>query len=141
MYPPLEGQDGMPQPPPGYAPHPSQSHQGHQPMGGGGVVTQQQPMMMQMGPPPGMGGVPHGLEYLTQLDQLIVKQKIEGLEAVLGFESQNKYIIRNSMGQVRMISLSLFVRWVIIVQVILMDLLDSAIALIHLSLLLRTILS
>ena len=105
MYPPLEGQDGMPQPPPGYAPHPSQSHQS-QPMGGG-VVTQQQPMMMQMGPPPGMGGVPHGLEYLTQLDQLIVKQKIEGLEAVLGFESQNKYIIRNSMGQVRMISLSL----------------------------------
>ena len=104
MYPPLEGQDGMPQPPPGYAPHPSQSHQG-QPMGG--VVTQQQPMMMQMGPPPGMGGVPHGLEYLTQLDQLIVKQKIEGLEAVLGFESQNKYIIRNSMGQVRMISLCL----------------------------------
>ena len=98
MYPPLEGQDGMPQPPPGYAPHPQ--FQG-QPMGGG-VVTQQQPMMMQMGPPPGMGGVPHGLEYLTQLDQLIVKQKIEGLEAVLGFESQNKYIIRNSMGQVRM---------------------------------------
>ena len=101
MYPPLEGQDGMPQPPPGYAPHPQFQGQAT----GGGVVTQQQPMMMQMGPPPGMGGVPHGLEYLTQLDQLIVKQKIEGLEAVLGFESQNKYIIRNSMGQVRMISL------------------------------------
>lgn len=43
--------------------------------------------------------VPPGLEYLNQLDMLLVKQKVEGLEAVLGFETQNKYVIRNSMGQ------------------------------------------
>jgi hypothetical protein len=39
------------------------------------------------------------------LDQLIVKQKIEALEAIsgalgMGFETQNKYKIKNSLGQV-----------------------------------------
>eukprot|EP00095_Tigriopus_kingsejongensis_P012224 maker-scaffold528_size145933-snap-gene-0.26 protein:Tk12224 transcript:maker-scaffold528_size145933-snap-gene-0.26-mRNA-1 annotation:"phospholipid scramblase 2" len=63
------------------------------------------PVTNQPGFNPGYGqpmvplNVPAGLEYLTQVDQLLVKQKVEGLEAVLGFETQNKYVIRNSMGQ------------------------------------------
>ena len=43
--------------------------------------------------------VPRGLEYLTQLDQIIVKQKKEILEILTDFETKNKYKIYNSMGQ------------------------------------------
>jgi hypothetical protein len=43
--------------------------------------------------------------WSPSLDQLIVKQKIEALEAIsgalgMGFETQNKYKIKNSLGQV-----------------------------------------
>ena len=79
----------------------------------------QGPIMTQ----PGAGavplGCPPGLEYLTQVDHLIVKGKVELLEAftgdlvpihflkfvtqivlcILGFESANKYKIYNSLGQ------------------------------------------
>lgn len=47
-------------------------------------------------------GIPHcppGLEYLTTIDQLLVKQKVELLEAFTGFETNNKYTIKNSLGQ------------------------------------------
>ncbi|KAF7667073.1 hypothetical protein LDENG_00079400 [Lucifuga dentata] len=50
-------------------------------------------------PNPGIPGCPPGLEYLTQVDQLLIKQKVELVEALVGFESNNKYEIRNSMGQ------------------------------------------
>jgi len=43
--------------------------------------------------------VPPGLEYLTQVDSLYVKQKVELLEAFLGCETNNKYKIKNSAGQ------------------------------------------
>lgn len=39
------------------------------------------------------------MEYLTQLDQLLVKQKVEVLEVVTGFETQNKYKVKNALGQ------------------------------------------
>jgi hypothetical protein len=56
-----------------------------------------------MAPPPGAGGpdssIPPGLEYLTQLDQILVKQTVELLEAFTGFEQCNKYKIFNVMGQ------------------------------------------
>jgi len=59
----------------------------------------QGPIMTQ----PGAGavplGCPPGLEYLTQVDHLIVKGKVELLEAFTGFESANKYKIYNSLGQ------------------------------------------
>ena len=46
-----------------------------------------------------------GLEYLTMIDQLIIKQKKEMLEAITavmgaGFETSNKYKIKNVLGQV-----------------------------------------
>ncbi|XP_075906723.1 phospholipid scramblase 2-like isoform X3 [Nelusetta ayraudi] len=44
-------------------------------------------------------GVPPGLEYLTQIDQILVHQKVELLEAIIGFETNNKYVINNSLGQ------------------------------------------
>uniref|UniRef100_A0A8C1C316 Phospholipid scramblase n=1 Tax=Cyprinus carpio carpio TaxID=630221 RepID=A0A8C1C316_CYPCA len=58
-----------------------------------------QPMNMYMVPNQGIPGFPPGLEYLTQVDQLLIKQKVELIEALAGFESNNKYEIRNSMGQ------------------------------------------
>lgn len=42
---------------------------------------------------------PKGLEYLAQVDQLLIKQKVEALEAFTGFETNNKYEILNSLGQ------------------------------------------
>ncbi|CAG2114669.1 unnamed protein product [Medioppia subpectinata] len=42
---------------------------------------------------------PPGLEYLTTVDQLLVHQKVELWEAFTGFETNNKYAIKNSLGQ------------------------------------------
>ncbi|XP_030842759.1 phospholipid scramblase 1-like isoform X1 [Strongylocentrotus purpuratus] len=42
---------------------------------------------------------PPGLEYLAQIDQLLVHQQIEILEVLTGIEMQNKYQIKNSLGQ------------------------------------------
>ncbi|XP_068230569.1 phospholipid scramblase 1-like [Palaemon carinicauda] len=49
-----------------------------------------------------MGGshhIPPGLEYLAQLDQVIIQQIISVCEVLSGCEAQNKYILKNSMGQ------------------------------------------
>jgi hypothetical protein len=43
--------------------------------------------------------VPPGLEYLTNLDQILVQQVVELLEAFTGWETNNKYAIKNMMGQ------------------------------------------
>ena len=47
---------------------------------------------------------PPGLEYLTMIDQLLIKQRLEALEAAAGlmgynFETENKYKIKNVLGQ------------------------------------------
>ncbi|XP_037510349.1 phospholipid scramblase 2 isoform X1 [Rhipicephalus sanguineus] len=67
-------------------------------MGGGGYPPSGGDMAP-MGVSPGIPSCPPGLEYLTTIDQLLVHQKVEMLEAFLGFETQNKYTIKNSMGQ------------------------------------------
>ncbi|XP_034106885.1 phospholipid scramblase 1 isoform X3 [Drosophila albomicans] len=49
--------------------------------------------------PTGIPNCPRGLEYLTSIDQLLVKQKVELLEAFTGFETNNKFSIKNALGQ------------------------------------------
>jgi hypothetical protein len=56
----------------------------------------QQPLMQSYAPNP---HVPPGLEHLVTLDKLFIKQKVELLEAFVGFETNNKYTIKNSSGQ------------------------------------------
>lgn len=48
-----------------------------------------------------MGGqhIPPGLEYLAQLDQVLIQQIISLCELFSGWEVKNKYILKNSMGQ------------------------------------------
>lgn len=52
-----------------------------------------------MSAPQGLPNCPPGLEYLAQIDQLLVHQKVELLEAFTGFETNNKFTIKNSLGQ------------------------------------------
>ncbi|XP_053682934.1 phospholipid scramblase 1-like isoform X2 [Sabethes cyaneus] len=49
--------------------------------------------------PQGIPNCPPGLEYLTSIDQLLVHQKVELLEAFVGFETANKYTVKNTLGQ------------------------------------------
>jgi hypothetical protein len=44
-------------------------------------------------------GVPIGLEYLTQIDSLYVQQQVSMLEAFVGWETNNKYVVYNSAQQ------------------------------------------
>ncbi|KAK1797028.1 hypothetical protein P4O66_008433 [Electrophorus voltai] len=44
-------------------------------------------------------GVPPGLEYLTQIDQVLIHQKVELLEVFTSFETNNHYEIKNTLGQ------------------------------------------
>ncbi|XP_050996288.1 phospholipid scramblase family member 5 [Acomys russatus] len=43
--------------------------------------------------------LPPGLEYLSQLDLIIIHQQVELLGMILGTETSNKYEIKNSLGQ------------------------------------------
>ncbi|XP_020614655.1 phospholipid scramblase 2-like [Orbicella faveolata] len=71
-------------------------------------MAYQQPLQQQpgvpgqvqwMAAPQAPMGCPPGLEYLTAIDQLLVQQQVELLEAFTGFETNNKYKICNAMGQ------------------------------------------
>ncbi|XP_077204867.1 phospholipid scramblase 1-like [Paroedura picta] len=42
---------------------------------------------------------PPGLEYLAQIDQILIHQQTEFLEAMTSIESNNKYQIKNALGQ------------------------------------------
>uniref|UniRef100_A0A8D0L3N4 Phospholipid scramblase n=1 Tax=Sphenodon punctatus TaxID=8508 RepID=A0A8D0L3N4_SPHPU len=48
---------------------------------------------------PPLPNCPPGLEYLSQVDQLLIHQQTELLEIVTPFETNNKYEIKNSLGQ------------------------------------------
>ena len=60
-----------------------------------------------MAKPQGIPGCPPGLEYLTQIDQMLVRQKKDCMEIFTGWEQRNRFEIRNALNQ--MVSLSLFV--------------------------------
>ncbi|EPQ11468.1 Phospholipid scramblase 2, partial [Myotis brandtii] len=63
----------------------------NQPVGPAGVPWMPAP------PPP--SDCPPGLEYLSQIDQILIHQQVELLEVLIGFETNNKYEIKNSLGQ------------------------------------------
>ncbi|KAL5014508.1 hypothetical protein ScPMuIL_008778 [Solemya velum] len=66
------------------------------------IVVTAQPgaqQMQWMQPPTGPPGCPPGLEYLTQLDQLVIMQQVSLMEVLTSWEVKNKFIITNSMGQ------------------------------------------
>ena len=44
-------------------------------------------------------GCPPGLEYLTHLDQILVHQQVELFEAMTGIDMNNKYAVKNTVGQ------------------------------------------
>ncbi|XP_070381983.1 phospholipid scramblase 2-like [Dermacentor albipictus] len=46
-----------------------------------------------------IAGCPAGLEYLVHVDQLLVHQQLQLLELIVPFEQQNKYVVKNTMGQ------------------------------------------
>ncbi|CAG9816667.1 unnamed protein product [Phaedon cochleariae] len=92
-----QGFQHVPQYPPGQGQYPP-GHGGHY----GGPVTNQpmgQPNGGWMNMPQGIPSCPPGLEYLTMIDQLLVHQKVEILEALTGFETKNKFTVKNSLGQ------------------------------------------
>jgi len=71
-----------------------------QPMAGNPMPGQRIQQQVVMVPPPqAIPGCPPGLEYLAAVDQLLVHQQIELLEALTGFETENKYLIKNALGQ------------------------------------------
>ncbi|XP_034517758.1 phospholipid scramblase 1 isoform X4 [Ailuropoda melanoleuca] len=97
-------QAGYPGPQGGY-PIPPAGYSGAGPVG---FPVQHQPVYNQPGGPAGVPWMPAppppldcppGLEYLSQIDQILVHQQIELLEALTGFETNNKYEIKNSFGQ------------------------------------------
>ncbi|XP_043926691.1 phospholipid scramblase 1-like [Protopterus annectens] len=57
------------------------------------------PTTQWMPAPPPPADCPPGLEYLAQIDQILIHQQVELLEAFTGFETNNKYEIKNNMGQ------------------------------------------
>ncbi|XP_021366592.1 phospholipid scramblase 2-like isoform X3 [Mizuhopecten yessoensis] len=91
-------------PPPAYG-QPQSYGQPMQPQyGQAGVVIPMnipgQPQVVQwMSRPEAIPGCPPGLEYLTQIDQLLIKQQIEILELFTGWEMANKYKVLNNQGQ------------------------------------------
>ncbi|XP_069746845.1 phospholipid scramblase 2-like [Narcine bancroftii] len=61
------------------------------------IPLQSQAQWMQAPAP--VPNCPPGLEYLTVIDQILVHQVIELVEALVGYETKNKYELKNSLGQ------------------------------------------
>uniref|UniRef100_F7A786 Phospholipid scramblase n=2 Tax=Ciona intestinalis TaxID=7719 RepID=F7A786_CIOIN len=69
-----------------------------QPFSGQALPGQPQPAVW-MQAPQSIPGCPPGLEYLTQLDQLLVHQKVELFEVLTNIETQNRFVVKNALGQ------------------------------------------
>ncbi|KAM3615568.1 uncharacterized protein V6R79_004259 [Siganus canaliculatus] len=59
----------------------------------------QSPAPIQMPTPDRPAGCHPGLEYLTQIDQILIHQRTEMAEAILGWETNNVYTLKNNVGQ------------------------------------------
>ncbi|XP_072944285.1 phospholipid scramblase 1-like [Epargyreus clarus] len=64
-----------------------------------GPIIQQPVQADWMSMPQGLRNCPPGLEYLSLIDSLLIHQTIDVLEVVVGYERNNRYIIKNSVGQ------------------------------------------
>lgn len=64
-----------------------------------GVPFVQMPVQMPVPEVEPIPGCPSGLEYLTRIDQLLVHQQLQILEMLVPYEQQNKYVVKNTMGQ------------------------------------------
>ncbi|XP_051882212.1 phospholipid scramblase 1-like isoform X2 [Pristis pectinata] len=112
-YPPVQSPQG-PYPPPTYhygapppvsvagpyASHPSYAvYHGSSHMVNHQTNVPLQPQAQWMQAPTPIPNCPPGLEYLTLIDQIIVHQVVELVEALVGFETKNKYEVKNGLGQ------------------------------------------
>ncbi|GAB1602208.1 phospholipid scramblase 1-like [Argonauta hians] len=82
---------GFTPPPTGFSVPPG----GYAPQLGGPQGGQNQWMIQ----PSMINNCPPGLEYLTTIDQIFLKQQVEILEVVTDFQCANKFIMLNSVGQ------------------------------------------
>ncbi|KAH0624054.1 hypothetical protein JD844_007374 [Phrynosoma platyrhinos] len=110
-YPGSQPQYGYPQyvpgpgqypPGPGFAGQPPYTAMAYQGAYGAPPVQGQPnrpPVAIWMPAPPLPANCPPGLEYLSQIDQILIHQQIELLEIITGFETCNKYEIKNALGQ------------------------------------------
>ncbi|XP_017786101.1 PREDICTED: phospholipid scramblase 2 [Nicrophorus vespilloides] len=103
---PVYNQPPGPYPPPGAGQYPPPGGFPGQYQTQGYAPVVDQPVSQGGGPnsgwmhmPQGPVNCPPGLEYLTMIDQLLVHQKVELLEALTGFETNNKFTVKNSIGQ------------------------------------------
>jgi len=62
-------------------------------------TTQPGGQVQWMSKPEGHSGCPPGLEYLTQIDQLLIHQQVDLFEVLTGWEVSNRYAVKNSVGQ------------------------------------------
>lgn len=88
---------GYQHPPPGYNQQYGVQQQGMvmaQPQSG-----QPGQQMGWMQPPAPVPGCPPGMEYLSHLDQIMIKQETSFMEILTGWEVKNKFKLMNSMGQ------------------------------------------
>ncbi|XP_036706746.1 phospholipid scramblase 2-like [Balaenoptera musculus] len=81
---------------------------GYSVIGAVGIPVQFQPVSLQPSVParllwipklPPSSDCPPGLEYLNQVDQIQIHQQIELTEVIISYETNNKYEIKNSLGQ------------------------------------------
>ena len=49
--------------------------------------------------PQAIQGIPPGLEYLLLIDNLQIEQNVSLLETITGWDTNNKYVIKNGNGE------------------------------------------